>query len=1173
MRSDGVEILAKWRETGAWWSGETPLEWVEYRDKRGVRRQKSRPLGTVSSRPLGREYKDDSTEEVTIIPRKLRDEKVSRACGYVDPAPVVHRPGAGATYAPLHVLSGYSFGRSLLFARELARRAADMGLPALALTDRFSLAGAVEHCRESRDCGVKPIVGTTVEMECGGELVLLARDKRGYASLSRLITECHLGQPRLFPLCDWHLLEKHSQGLICLTGGHRGVVNHLVASRQFDDASAVVDRLAGVYGRESLVVEIERSFVPWERMVNGYLIEAAAEYGITACAGGQVTHATADQFPAQDVLVCAETLCRVEELVGRKPTRHESQPQGKQLPLRAMNAESMLRSPAAASALFHDAPELLANTLLVADRIDDDVLPGRTRMPSVKGHPSSEFATIVQSEARLVHGTMDKQLTKRLKWETERIMRLGYADHFLVMWDACRWARENGVLHSGRGSVVDSAVAYCLGLSRIDAYEHDLHFDRFLPEDGSKRPDIDIDFEARRRDDIRNYLVEQYGKDHVATVAAFGAYCTRGIVREVGKALGIDNETIGFLSKRIHRSVQPDQMASALDKRPELRKSGLDRQRLEWLFKLAAHLMDVPRNARAHSSGVVVSAEPICETVPVMWSGSEQSDGWETTHLRIMQWDKRSAKYYFDKFDILCLRGQDVLSGTQRRVRQSSPEFDVRDISLKDPETYRVFRSGELIGVPQSASPAMRQAHIRVRTQNLHDASLVQAGIRPGVGGAVKINELIARRRGLKPFTYEHPDFEPILGMTYGIIVFQEQVDQLLQTFCGYTSGEAEDIRDAIHKRRKEDYGQVIRDELLAKCLARGYGETVAQHVFELVAAFKGYGFAHGHALAFGEISVRSVFCQQNFPAEYFASLLDAQPAGYYGPCTLVNEARSRGVAVLPVCAQKSDACYLVEDVKSLQDPQVVLPNAGIRVGLNQIKGLSNNLVNRMVTSRRDGFEDLLDFVKRTKPNQDELERLVLCGALDRLEPNRRAAMCSVPQLLSAAADKEQRLGKEWKVDQVVKDFNQAEKAVFERQVLELDIERHLMTYEREKARSKGAITVAEVKALREGERAVVVGNPIRLRFPPTPSGKRVVFFDLEDETGLLNVTCFDRVYQMDGQNLVCSPYITVVGTTQDRDGHMAFLARRIFVYQPAISQMVDSVDECPVKFADYLVS
>jgi error-prone DNA polymerase len=447
---------------------------------------------------------------------------------------------------------------------------------------------------------------------------------------------------------------------------------------------------------------------------------------------------------------------------------------------------------------------------------------------------------------------------------------------------------------SGRGSVVDSAVAYTLGLSRIDAIAHNLHFDRFLPADNTKRPDIDIDFEAHRRDDIRGYLVAKYGIEHTAAVAAVGTYCSRGIVREVGKVMGLPNETISFLAKKMHGGISPSQIEASLRERPELRDSNIPKEKFTWVFRLAEKLMDIPRNIRTHSSGVVISSRPICETVPTMWSATPASpeSGAAGEQLRMIQWDKRSAKYYFDKFDVLCLRGQDVLCGVETRVRSVSPDFSVERVEATgDPEVYRAMRSGELIGIPQSASPAMRQAHVRLRTQDLNDASLVQAGIRPGVGGAVKLNELIARRRG-KPYKFLHTDFEPILGLTYGIIVFQEQVDQLLQQFCAYTGGQAEDIRDTIHKRRREDIGAILREKIVEKVLERGYSLEIANEVCELVCGFKGYGFAQGHALAFAEVSLRSVWCMQNHPAEYFASLLSAQPAGYYGPCTIANEAK-----------------------------------------------------------------------------------------------------------------------------------------------------------------------------------------------------------------------------------------------------------------------------------------
>ncbi|MEJ5170125.1 MAG: DNA polymerase III subunit alpha, partial [Fimbriimonadales bacterium] len=1018
-----------------------------------------------------------------------------------------------------------------------------------------------------RKAGVRPLVGASFEMPEGGEIVLIARTRHGYESLSRLITDCHLEEPRLYPLCSWERLERHARDLVCLTGGSDGFLARFLIRRDHEGARRALRRLTDLYGVDNVAIEVERSFLPWEATLHRSLLQLAEAAGVLAVAGGPVTHARPSDFPAQDVLTCIHTLCTVDEVIGRKPQRHPDQPQAPVVPERAMNAERFLRSPAEMAELYEDRPDLLDATLRIAERCEDDVLPGRTRLPSLFPDPMRALREITYIGAIERHGRVTEALRRRLDCELERIGRLRFADHFLVAWDAVRWAREQGILLSGRGSVVDSAVAYCLGLSRIDAFRHRLHFDRFLPEDGSKRPDIDIDFEAARRDEVRDYLAGKYGEDRVATVAAFGAYCSRGIVRGVGKVFGLPEETIGFLAKRIHGGVSPDRLEEALEKRPELRDSGVPKERFRWVFRLAGRLMDIPQNVRAHSSGVVISAEPIACTVPVMRSGVES--------VRIIQWDKRSAKHCFDKFDLLCLRGHDVLAGTQQRVRLQDPSFRVEDVPIDDPEVYRTMRSGHLIGIPQSASPAMRQAHVRMRTENLHDASLVQAGIRPGVGGAVKLNELIARRRGLKPYTFEHPEMERILGMTYGIVVFQEQVDQLLQAFCGYSSGEAEDIRDAIYKRRREDFAESIRSEIVRRVVERGFGEELAARVYELVAAFKGYGFAQGHALAFAEISIRSIYCQQNLPAPYFAALLNAQPAGYYGPCTIANEARNRGVAVLGPDVNFSGYDFEVEDVRSETDPRIVLPAAGIRVGLRQISGISEQLARSIVRERAHGFYDsVFDFCARLRPNRDELERLILCGAFDRLHPNRRAVLWAVPSAVDwsegcGAGSLPLRFGEPGLPE--VEDFFEQEKAILERRVLGLDVRRHLMAFERERVRSKGGVTAAEASRLEPGARAFVVGNPIRLRFPPTRSGRRVLFFDLEDETGLLNVTVFEETYQRDGHAIVCSPYATVVGEAQDRDGYTAFLAHRVFPYRPILAR-AEAAERLPVDTADFLV-
>jgi len=1244
MAGSGTNTDAVWREAREWWSKAPYVQFRRYVDRAGIRRieEKRAPSVGILAQSGQVALPECHTEEWSLEHRKIRDEKVAAACGSL-PAAYYERAADerkglseleapsrttnarpklirnALPYAALHCFSGYAFGRSSMLAEELAGFAARCGCAAAAIADPHSLVGASEFSKACHRNGVKPLVGTSIELPEGGSLVLIARTKAGYRSLSRLVTACHLNEPRLFPLGSWERLAGHSEGLLCLTGGDTGPLDALLIRRQSDAALGLVQRLIGIYGRENVFLEVERSYLPWQISIERQLLELAERTGTAAVAGGIVTHARREHFAGQDVLLCAESLCLIDEVIGRKERRHVTQPQIKAVPERSLNAERFLRTVGEMATLYADRPELLRATSRVADLCEDNVLPGRTKLPQIFEDDDHALREIVEAESYTAYGAkLSDRHRRRLRHEVGRITSLGFASHFLVAWDMCRFAQEQGIGFSGRGSVIDSAVAYVLGFSRIDAIAHKLHFDRFLPEDG-KRPDIDIDYEAKRRDDVRGYLVRKYGIERVGAVAAIGSYRTRGIVRQVGKVFGLPDETIGFLAKRIHGGVSATQLEAALEGRPELRGSQIPRERFTWVFELAERLMDVPTHIGLHSSGVVITDGPLCDTVPVMWSASNNApESGDAGLLRMIQWDKRSAKHYFDKFDILCLRGQDVLGGVESRVKGSHPDFSASRLDITDdPEVYRAMRSGELIGIPQSASPAMRQAHVRLGTNNLHDASLVQAGIRPGVGGAVKINELIARRRG-KPYSFDHPDLEKILGHTYGIIVFQEQVDQLLQTFCGYGSGEAEDIRDAIHQRRREDYGQAIKDLLIRRARDRGYGQAVAEQVFDYVAGFKGYGFAQGHALAFAEVSLRSVWMMQQFPSQYFASLLSAQPAGYYGPTTIANEARIRGVQMLPLDVCRSKEMFEVEDTA---DPLtgMIVPNAAIRVGFMQLLGLSNRTRDRILECQavslervasevhqplrsvpRDKggvltatrglgegganlppllpFGSFFDFAAKVEPNRDELEALVLAGAFDGLHANRRALLWAVPDAQSFMRSARPSGTNpalpfdlsEPPLDVEIEDFSAEERAVYERAYLGLDVDRHLMAFERQRIASKGGLTTADARRMPFGSKVIAVGNPIRLRFPPTQSGKRVVFLDLEDETGLLNVTAFDETYQRYGHAIVTSQYVTLRGTIQDRDGHPAFLCERAFPYRPELGREVKTA--LPIGSADFLV-
>lgn len=1152
MQPDGIETLARWRERGEWWNGDPGREVHRFIDAQGIRREVIEDVA-----PEG----EDPTSEIRI--RRIRDEKVNVANGHYE------RPRFGTKRTTeveavfLHALSAYSQGRSTMHAAEIPAFAATKGYAAALLADRFCLVGAREFVATAKTVDIKPLLGATFEMDDGGEIVLVAKNAEGYRSLSRLITACHLHEPRLFPLCNWQRLEQHREGLMCMTGGSLGIVDLPIIRRDFGTARQNLQRLIQLYGKQDVFVQIERSYLPWQFQAEPYLHQLAEELGVLCVAGGPAFHQEKNDFMTQDVLVCIETLCLIEEIEGRKPARDPLQPQVPLLPRRSLNDERYVPRAENRLARYSDRPDLIENAQRLAGRCEAHVLPGRVDLPRFCQDEDTTLRQIVEAGAFERYANLTRKHRQRLDRELQRLTKLGWSRHFLIAWEMCEWARDERILFSGRGSVVDSMVAYCLGLTRIDAFGFQLHFDRFLPPDGSKRPDIDIDFEAARREDVRQHLVQRYGADHVATVAAIGTYRTRGILREIGKVMSIPEEAITYLAKRLHGGVTSDRLQAALEKRPELRDSNIPKEKFFWVFQLAERMMDIPRNLRAHSSGVVLSDIPIADVVPVQYSGADL--------VKIIQWDKRSAKHSFDKFDILCLRGQDVLGGTARRVEG----LDVNELPLDDPELYRTMRAGHLIGIPQSASPAMRQAHTRIGTQNLMDAAIVQAGIRPGVGGAVKLNEYVARRNG-KKFRYTHVDLEEILSPTLGIVVFQEQIDKLLEKFGGYSGDEAESIREAVQKHHERFANKEGCPEILARIIERGYPHHVAHEVYTLVAGFKGYGFAEGHALSFAEVSVRSIYCQQNFPAPYFASLLDAQPAGYYGPVTLANEARSRGVKMLRPDVNWSDERFRVESVKAVDDPQIILPDAGIRVPLKQIAGLSQPMLERALQERP--FTSFFDFVIRVNPNRDELESLILVGAFDSFHSNRRALMWGVDQALAHGMAARKQSGclpfeiADPPFPTGIVDFSLAEKAIYERRLLGLDIERHLMAFERTRVEAKGGLTTAQASTRATNDRVFVVGNPIRLRFPPTSSGKRVMFFDLEDETGLLNVTCFDDVYQRDGHKVICNPYITLWGEAQNRDGHIAFLTHGIVPYRPQMRELSDPALQ-PIVVGDFLMS
>jgi DNA polymerase III alpha subunit len=428
-------LIAKWREAGSWWQGEPTHEYTRNRDALGVRRETVTQLDRVfkpqqTTLPISASL--DHREDWSLRARKVRDEKASIAV-HGKPLPLILSKGfAEVKYAPLHVLSGYSFGRGVMLTEEMVQFASNAGLPALALTDSFSLAGALELAKYAAMAGIKPIIGSSFTLETGGEIVLLAANATGYQNLSKIISDCHLLEPRQFPLLRFEYL-RNTEGILCLTGGSVGPLVPILARRDYRGAKALLEKLTHRFGHTNVYLEVERSYLPFEHRHNELLIELASETGLIPVAAGMVTHARPEHFPVQDVITCAHHLCQIDEVWGRKPYRHESQPVRFHLPERGLNAERYLRTASEMAERYTDAPYLLENTLRVAERIESDVTPNRTVLPNLYDHPEQMLRDITWSGAFEKYHHIPAKLRKRIEHELERIQRLGYAGHFLCL--------------------------------------------------------------------------------------------------------------------------------------------------------------------------------------------------------------------------------------------------------------------------------------------------------------------------------------------------------------------------------------------------------------------------------------------------------------------------------------------------------------------------------------------------------------------------------------------------------------------------------------------------------------------------------------------------------------------------------------------------------------------
>ncbi len=996
----------------------------------------------------------------------------------------------------LHVHSGFSFEDGANQPEELAAEAARLDMSALALTDRDALYGAVRFQDACSRVGIQAIHGAVLTMHDGMDLLLLCETPEGYRNLSRILAKAHLQNPRNEPHTRMPWLRLHHEGLICLTGSRQSRLVYLVRAQRYSEAKNWLDELRTVFGAQNLYIQLERCFRPGDAWITARLMELADHMGLPVVASADVRYATPKQFPAHDILLCAKLDISV------------AQPH----PLRGINTCNSLQHALDWPQLFEDRPDAVQNTLLLAQRCTYNTLPQDhnlfPRFPVKEGEtPEGVLKLLVRQGAKRRFKQITPEARKRLTHELQIICQLGYADYFLAVWDLGRFADDQSIRHTGRGSAADSAVAYCLNLTSVDSIRRGLPFERFLSMERSQKPDIDIDFDSERREEVFRYVREKYGEEHVGMVCTFQTFRARSAIRLVGQSLGISAQMVDYFAKHIPWMCHADALDRAFDKAPELLHSGLSRQQLTLWVYLCAQISGLPHHFSTHLGGIVISRVPVCDISPMQMSPMDR---------RVLQFDKDDVERIgFIKLDLLSLKTLHAVEEAEGQIMEIDPGFRVTEIPYDDPEVYKMIRAGETIGAFQIESPAQRSLHVRLNSDHQNDLDVSVALIRPGPIGGNMVEPFVNRRNGVEQVAYLHPDLEPILRHTCGVPVFQEQIIMIATVMAGFTPGESDHLRKTMTHNRSQLAMEEIGTRFVSNSMQRGYTQELAQMVFEWIFGFAGYGFCEAHAASFGDTAYKTAWMLHYHPGEYMAAILSSQPMGYYPVNTIAQEARRRGV-------------QLVQPDINLSKVACKCHNNRIRLGFCRIGGMRRAEMDAIEEGQP--FTDLEDLCRRAEVKRDSLESLAMCGAFDSWHRNRRMWLSRIPEAIASVNDGG-LVSPRSETDRSVANFSPWEQFMLEWQLMGLTVNCHVMTHLRERMYRLGFYSSADLKQVPNGMRVSVAGLVTCPHRPPTRSGRRVMFFGLEDEFGQIECALFEPAYQTCGHQVLRVPVLAAEGT------------------------------------------
>jgi len=1061
-------------------------------------------------------------------------------------------------FTHLHVHTEYSLLDGMCRIGEVLQKAKDVGMTSLAITDHGALYGAFKFYIKAIDVGIKPIIGVEVYKAKGSRLekdsvddqdryhlVLLAKNFIGYRNLMKMVSAAHLEGMHYKPRVDFELLEKYHEGVIALSGCMDGEISKLIQESQHTEAEKILQRYLDIF-KDDFYLELQRHpNAPQQDSINSELVKLSRKFAVPLVATNDVHYMSEADAYAHEVLLCIQTQRTIFE---------------KNRPLSMVDVpDYYFKTEDEMRVAFSDLPEAIENTNTIADKCNLEIPHGKWVLPKFEtpnNMPPEDYLRELTYEMKgRVTDFTPEEVMKRLDYELQIIITKGYATYFLIVQDFINWSKNNGIgVGPGRGSVAGSLVAYVLRITDINPLEHNLPFERFLNPERPTPPDIDIDFADVQRDDVLAYVTDKYGSEKVAQIITFGTMEARLVVRDVGRALGMSYAQGDRLAKMIPQGKQGSQMklSQAMIEAPPLKYAYDNEPETKRLIDVALRLESLPRHSSVHAAGVIIAAEDLTNFVPIQ---TESKQGRIITQYDMYCLDLNAVQNNkavgLLKIDILGLRNLTILDkAIQLATRKTGTKIDIHEVRIDDQKTYNLISAGNTIGVFQLESAGMRRLARDLKPNKMSDITAMVALYRPGPMDLIP--SFIAGKSNPKTIKYLHPDLEKIMGETYGVLVYQEQVMEIAHILAGYSMSEADNLRMAMGKKKKS-LMDIEHKKFIEGCVKNKYARSMAEKLFAFMEKFAAYGFNKPHSASYGLIAYWTGYMKANYPVEYMAALLTAELQGVAGPMREIKMAQA-----IEEC-RRMEIPVLVPDINK-SGSEFTLEGDSIRFGMSALKNVGNAAIDSILEARSEGpfngFNDFLTRVDLRRVNKRTIESLTKSGAFK--EFSNCATILSVyPEMvkeLAASKDSESKgqfglfaghVEKKKVQDtfEQIPEYPESELSMMEKEVIGFLISRNPLAPFAEIIETKATKHIGEITKGDDKKSMVLVGVISGKKIIRTKKdNKEMAFITLYDDTGTIEAVFFPKSFEKLKSIIEVNQVILAKGTAAEREDAMSFL-------------------------------